>query len=395
MRKESEGISSYGRQRITEADINAVVEVLRSPFLTQGPKVETFEKAIACKVEAKYAVAVNSGTSALHIACIALGLSPGEWLWTSPISFVASANCAVYCGAKVDFVDINKETGLLNIDALKNKLKIAEKIGKLPKVLIPVHLAGCSCEMKEISLLAKKYGFKILEDASHALGGFYQGHPVGSCKYSSITIFSFHPVKMITTGEGGMATTNEENLSKIMKLLRSHGITKDAKEFEGTDLNPWTYQQKLLGYNYRISDIQCSLGYSQSQRLEEIVNFRNILRDKYCDLMENLPAKLLDIPMGVKSSVHLAIIRLNDQSEKHHRCVFESLLSYGIGVQVHYSPIHLQPFYKNMGFKEGDFPIAENYSKNAISLPLHLDLKTTDIELIVSQLSIAIENCST
>lgn len=360
----------YGRQTITDDDIAAVVDVLRSPFLTQGPMVPAFEEAVAKKVGARYGVAVNSATSALHIACLALGLGPGDRLWTSPITFVASANCGRYCGAEVDFVDIEASTGLMCMQALAAKLEQAEREGTMPKVVVPVHLAGSSCNMAAIGVLAERYGFAVLEDASHAIGGKYQSEPVGNCRHSSITVFSFHPVKIITTGEGGLATTNDPQLAQNMAELRSHGIVRDAERFERPAAGPWVYEQQRLGFNYRITDIQAALGLSQLQRLDEIVAERNRQLQRYRELLADLPVQLLEVPEDVLSSVHLGVIRLQQATAKQHRQVFEKLRAAGIGIQLHYSPVHLQPYYRAMGFGEGQFHEAESYATSAISLPL-------------------------
>ena len=368
----------YGRQTITEADIAAVVEVLRSPFLTQGPTVPAFEQAVAAKVGARHGVAVNSATSALHIACLALDLGPGDRLWTSPITFVASANCGRYCGATVDFVDIEPATGLMSMEALQTKLEQAEYNGTLPKVVVPVHLAGSSCDMAAIGALAERYGFAVLEDASHAIGGSYQGEPVGNCCHSAITVFSFHPVKIITTGEGGLATTNDPLLAQRMAELRSHGIVREAERFERPAAGPWVYEQQQLGFNYRITDIQAALGLSQLQRLDEIVAERNLQLQRYRELLADLPLQLLDVPEGVMSSVHLAVIRLTQATADQHRQVFEGLRAAGIGVQLHYSPVHLQPYYRAMGFMEGQFPEAEAYANAAISIPIFPGLKNLE-----------------
>ena len=372
----------YGRQTITEADIAAVVEVLRSPLLTQGPVVPSFEQAIAAKVGARYGVAVNSATSALYIACLALGLRPGDQLWTSPITFVASANCGRYCGAEVNFVDIEPSTGLMSVAALQTKLELAERQGTLPKVLVPVHLAGSSCNMAAIGALAERYGFAVLEDASHAIGGRYQDEPVGNCCYSAITVFSFHPVKIITTGEGGLATTNDPELAQRMAELRSHGIVRDPERFELPAAGPWAYEQQQLGFNYRLTDIQAALGLSQLQRLDEIVAERNRQLQRYRELLADLPVQLLEVPEDVLSSVHLAVIRLQQATAEKHRRVFEGLRAAGIGVQLHYSPVHLQPYYRHMGFKEGDSPGAEAYSSSAISLPLFPGLKLLEQQYV-------------
>lgn len=377
----------YGRQTITEDDITTVVDVLRSPFLTQGPAVPAFEKALATKVGAVHGVAVNSATSALHIACLALGLGPGDRLWTSPITFVASANCGRYCGADIDFVDIDPETGLMSVKALAAKLELAERESILPKVVVPVHLCGTSCEMASIAALADRYGFHVLEDASHAIGGRYQGEPVGSCSYSAITVFSFHPVKIITTGEGGLATTNNRHLAQRMAELRSHGITKDVHRFERTAAGPWSYEQQHLGFNYRMTDLQGALGLSQLQRLDEIIAERNRQWQIYRELLSMLPLQLLAVPEDVMSSLHLAVIRFADPRPEQHRRVFDELRAAGIGVQVHYTPVHLQPYYRTLGFSEGDFPEAEFYASNAISLPIFPGLQEDEQGRVVDILT--------
>ena len=376
----------YGRQSITDDDISRVVEVLKSPFLTQGPIVKKFEDEISRRTNSKYSLSFNSATSALHIACLSLGLSKGDWLWTSPITFVASANCARYCEANVDFVDIEPLTGLLDIDKLSLKLCEAKKINKLPKILIPVHLAGSSCNMDEIKKLSKIYGFYVVEDASHALGGKFKAKPVGSCDFSDICIFSCHPVKIITTGEGGIATTNDKNIYERMEELRSHGITKKKEKFIKVDAEPWYYEQQNLGFNYRITDIQCALGLSQLKRLEDIVTERNRLLERYRRLIESLPIRLMEIPKDVKSSVHLGIIRFLNYDPIIHRLIFEDLISNGIGVQVHYIPVHLQPYYKELGFKEGDFPNSEFYAKNSFSLPLFPGLSDENQDHVINKL---------
>jgi len=377
----------YGRQAITEADIAAVVDVLRSPYLTQGPTVPAFEQALAQYVGAHHGVAVNSATSALHIACLALGLGPGDRLWTTPITFVASANCGRYCGAEVDFVDIDPSTGLISLDALERKLQQADREGRLPKVLVPVHLCGTSCAMEPIAALASQYGVAVLEDASHAIGGTYQDRPVGDCRYSSITVFSFHPVKIITTAEGGLATTNDPQLAERMSDLRSHGITKDEARFERPAPGPWSYEQQDLGFNYRMTDLQAALGLSQLQRLEAIVTERQRLFGQYRLLLADLPVQLLKIPQHVHSALHLAVIRLTDPSPGNHQQVFDGLRAAGIGVQLHYTPVHLQPYYRRLGFHEGDFPEAEAHATSAISLPLYPGLEDHDLQRVANTLS--------
>ena len=377
----------YGRQTISDDDVAVVTEVLRSPFLTQGPVVPSFEQAVATKVGALHGVAVNSATSALHIACLALGLRAGDRLWTSPITFVASANCGRYCGADVDFVDIDPMTGLMSVKALATKLELAERESRLPKVVIPVHLCGTSCDMEAIAALSVRYGFAVIEDASHAIGAYYKNKPVGSCSHSAITVFSFHPVKIITTCEGGLATTNDPCLARCMAELRSHGITKDEQRFERLSPGPWGYEQQDLGFNYRMTDIQAALGLSQLQRLDQIVLERNRQLQRYRELLVDLPVQLLEVPADLISSVHLAVIRLQRASVEQHRQVFEGLRSAGIGVQVHYTPVHLQPYYRALGFEEGLFPESEAYAVSAISLPLFPGLTAVDQERVVTVLA--------
>jgi UDP-4-amino-4,6-dideoxy-N-acetyl-beta-L-altrosamine transaminase len=361
----------YGRQDITQVDIDAVVAVLQSDFLTQGPKVPLFEQAIANKVDAKHALAVNSATSALHIACMALGLGQGDWLWTTPITFVASANCGLYCGAQIDFVDIDPRTYNLCPKALEVKLVSAERDGKLPKVLVAVHLCGQPCDMAAINALGKKYGFKIIEDASHAIGGKYKGEFIGSGRYSDITVFSFHPVKIITTAEGGMALTNNAELANKMALLRSHGITRDVAQMTHSPDGPWYYQQIDLGFNYRMTDLQAALGLSQMARLDQYVARRHELATRYDTLLADLPlVRPYQHPEGY-SGLHLYVIRMKlDQIAKTHLQVFEALRESGIAVNLHYIPVHIHPYYQQMGFKLGDFPEAERYYAEAISLPM-------------------------
>lgn len=361
----------YGKQEITEADIEAVVAVLRSDFLTQGPMVPRFEQSVASHVGARHALAVNSATSALHIACLALGLGPGDWLWTTPVTFVASANCGLYCGAQVDFVDIDPKTYNLCPIALKAKLEIAERERRLPKVLVAVHLCGQPCDMAAIHALGKRYGFRIIEDASHAIGGKYQGEFIGNSRYSDITVFSFHPVKIITTAEGGMALTNDDELAARMNLLRSHGITRDPDLMTHAADGPWYYQQIDLGFNYRMTELQAALGVSQMERLDQFVARRHELACRYDTLLDNLPLVTPWQHSDSYSGLHLYVIRLQlDQIQLTHRQVFESLREQGIGVNLHYIPVHTQPYYSQMGFKLGDFPQAERYYAEAISLPM-------------------------
>ena len=388
MRDIKDGHIPYGRQSIDKEDIEAVVKVLKSDFVTQGPVVSKFEEAISKKVGSKYSVAVNSATSALHIACRALDVRPGDWIWTTPITFVASANCGVYCGANIDFVDINPRTGLMDIDILESKLTNADRLGKLPKIIVPVHFAGSSCEMQRIKSLSLKYGFKILEDASHAIGGKYMNEPVGTCKYSDITVFSFHPVKIITTGEGGMCITNNEIYARRMRNLRTHGITKDQDYFLDKNPNPWSYEQQELGFNYRLTDFQAALGISQMKKLDFFVNERNRLWNEYKILINDLPISLLEVPNNVYSALHLCVISLNFFNKKNHQMIFKKLKSEGIGVQVHYIPVHLQPFYKDKGFKNGDLPNAEKFSSNVISIPLYPSLDKRDQNIVVEKLKV-------
>lgn len=361
----------YGRQDISQQDIDAVVEVLQSDFLTQGPKVPAFEKSVMEACNAKYAVAVNSATSALHIACLALGLGKGDWLWTTPNTFVASANCGLYCGAQVDFVDIDPRTYNMSAKALEQKLVIAEKEGALPKVVIPVHFSGQPCDMAAIHALSQKYGFKIIEDASHAIGGKYKDEPIGNCRYSDITVFSFHPVKIVTTAEGGVAVTNDPKLAEQLNLLRSHGITRDEDLMTKSADGPWYYQQIELGYNYRMTDMQAALGVSQMQRLDEYVAKRHELAERYNQLLKDLPITLPWQHEESYSGLHLYVIRLQlDKISKTHLDVFNGMREAGILVNLHYIPVHLQPYYQEMGFEEGQFPEAEQYYKEAISLPM-------------------------
>jgi UDP-4-amino-4,6-dideoxy-N-acetyl-beta-L-altrosamine transaminase len=369
----------YGRQDISEDDIQAVIEVLKSDWLTQGPAVPEFEQVVSNYCGANYAVAVNSATSALHLACLVLGLGPNDWLWTSPITFVASANCGLYCGAKVDFVDIDAHTYNMSVTALEEKLIKAEADGCLPKIVIPVHFAGQSCDMREIHRLAVRYGFKVIEDASHAIGGKYLGLPIGGCRYSDITVFSFHPVKIITTAEGGMALTNQSNLAEKMGLLRSHGITRDSTQMIEESHGAWYYEQIALGYNYRMTDLQAALGVSQMKRLESFVARRHHIASRYNHLLQDLPVMLPWNQSDCYSALHLYIIRLNlDEINKTHGQVFQNLQDHGVGVNLHYIPVYRQPHYQLMGFKSENFPVAEKYYKSALTLPLYP--KLTDFQ---------------
>lgn len=375
----------YGRQDIWQSDIDAVVAVLQSDYLTQGPQVPHFEQAVIQHVGVKHALAVNSATSALHIACLALELGPGDWLWTTPVTFVASANCGLYCGAQVDFVDIDPRTYNLCPQALEAKLIDAEKTGKLPKVLVAVHLCGCPCDMAAIQALGKKYGFKIVEDASHAIGGKYKGKFIGNCDFSDITVFSFHPVKIITTAEGGMALTNSDELAAKMVLLRSHGITRDPEQMTHAPDGPWYYQQIDLGFNYRMTELQAALGVSQMQRLDEYVARRHELAQRYDQLLDDLPVTTPWQQPDAYSGLHLYVIRLQlEKITKTHREVFEALREQGIGVNLHYIPVHLHPYYQRMGFKIGAYPQAEKYYAEAISLPMYQTLNHIQQDQVVA-----------
>ena len=374
----------YGRQEITQEDIDTVVAVLHSDFLTQGPQVPRFEEKLAAYCGAAHAVAVNSATSALHIACLALNLGKGDWLWTTPNTFVASANCALYCGAQVDFVDIDPLSWNMCPQALEKKLIVAEKTNRLPKVVIPVHLCGTPCDMQAIHKLGQRYGFKIIEDASHAVGGRYRDEPVGNCGYSDICVFSFHPVKIVTTAEGGMALTNDSDLAKKMALLRSHGITRDPKLMSKTS-GPWHYEQIDLGFNYRMTDLHAALGVSQMDRLDKYVARRHEIANRYDELLAGLPLRSQE--RVDYSALHLYVIRLKiDEVKKSQYELFVSLREQGIGVNLHYIPVHTQPYYRAMGFANGDFPEAERYYSEAISLPMYPGLAEKDLLKIAETL---------
>ncbi|MDO6507249.1 UDP-4-amino-4,6-dideoxy-N-acetyl-beta-L-altrosamine transaminase [Colwellia sp. 4_MG-2023] len=377
----------YGKQEITQADIDSVVEVLKSDFLTQGPQVPAFENALTTHAGAKYAFAMNSATSALHVACMALDLGSNDWLWTTPITFVASANCGRYCDANIDFVDIDEATYNLCPKKLKQKLEQAKIKNCLPKVLVAVHLCGQPCDMKAIKALADEYGFAIIEDASHAIGGKYFDEPIGNCHYSDITIFSFHPVKIVTTAEGGAALTNNKALADKMALYRSHGITRDENLMTEPSHGGWYYQQVALGYNYRMTELQAALGVSQMKRLDKFVAARHKLAERYNQLLAPLP---VTTPFQIDNSysgLHLYVIRLNlENISLTHKEVFEQLRENGIGVNLHYIPVHLQPYYCQFGFKEGDFPLAEQYYKEAISLPMFHTMSTEQQDKVVQVL---------
>lgn len=383
----------YGRQDITDSDIKAVIDVLQSDFLTQGPAVPRFEKAVANYCGAQYAVAANSATNALHLACRALELSKGDIAWTVPNTFVATANCILYCGATVDFVDIDPHTYTMSISCLKEKLEKAKQNNSLPKVIIPVHLCGQSCDMESIHALSKTYGFKIIEDASHAIGGKYKGQAIGNCAYSDIAVFSFHPVKIITTAEGGIALSNNKKLIETMSLLRSHGITRDSKKMSRQPDGDWYYQQIDLGYNYRMTEMQAALGYSQMDRLDEYVTKRQYLAQKYNEKLKDLPITLPWQHEDSYSSFHLYVIRLKNIEKTKHKYIFSQLRKKKIGVNLHYIPVHTQPYYKGLGFKEGQFPQSELYYSQAISIPLYPGLTEKEQQHIVSSIETAINEC--
>ncbi len=383
----------YGRHHITQHDIDAVIEVLNSDFLTQGPRVPAFEKAVSTKVGAEYALAVNSATSALHIACLALGLGRADLIWTSPITFVASANCGIYCGASIDFVDIDPQSYNICVKGLESKLVRAKQDGKLPKILVVVHFAGQSCDMEAIHTLSIRFGFKVIEDASHAVGGHYQNEYIGNCRFSDITIFSFHPVKIITTAEGGMALTNDHLLAQRMNLFRSHGITRDQDLMTHNADGPWYYQQIELGYNYRMTELQAALGISQIKRLDEYVNRRRELAKRYDHLLASLPLVTPFQNSFGCSSFHLYVVRLKlNKIRLTREDVFRRLLGLGVGVNVHYIPVHTQPYFLNMGFKIGDFPESEAYYSEAISLPIYQDLTDDQQNKIVQALNVVLDD---
>jgi UDP-4-amino-4,6-dideoxy-N-acetyl-beta-L-altrosamine transaminase len=380
----------YGRQEITQADIDAVVDVLRSDFLTQGPQVPYFESKLSAYCGASHVLAMNSATSALHVACLALGLSAGDWLWTTPTTFVASANCALYCGANVDFVDIDADTWNISTRKLEDKLIVAEREGKLPKIVVPVHLCGRPCDMKAIHALGQRFGFRIIEDASHAIGARYRNEPVGNCRYSDITIFSFHPVKIITTGEGGAALTNHKSLAEKMDLLRSHGITRTPEKMSKLPDGPWYYEQIDLGFNYRMTEMQAALGVSQMDRLDDFVARRHEIAARYDELLSELPLRLPALSENY-SGLHLYVVRIKlDETPSSHREIFTVMRGHGIAVNLHYIPVHTQPYYRKMGFAVGDFPESESYYREAISLPMYANLTKEDQLKVVSAIKIAL-----
>lgn len=384
----------YGRQEITQADIDAIIDVLRSDFLTQGPAIPRFEQALAGRTKARHAVAVNSATSGLHIACLALEVGPGDLLWTVPNTFVASANAARYCGGDVDFVDIDPVTWNISVPKLREKLATAKRDGRLPKVVVPVHFSGQPTDQEDIWALAKEYGFRVLEDASHAIGASRNGEPVGSCAWSDITVFSFHPVKIITTTEGGMCLTGDDELAERMRMYRSHGITRDASRFQQLPAedraNPpgWHYEQQTLGYNYRMTDVQAALGSSQLARLDQYVERRNAIAGRYDTLLRGLPLRLPVVLTGNRSAFHLYAVRVRDA--KRRSSVFEQLRAAGLGVNVHYMPVHLQPYYRALGFREGQFPEAEAYGAEAITIPLYPAMTDAQQDEVVGALRAAL-----
>jgi UDP-4-amino-4,6-dideoxy-N-acetyl-beta-L-altrosamine transaminase len=377
----------YGRQSISEEDIRAVTDVLRSDFLTQGPAVPAFEAAVKVHCGAVHAVAVNSATSALHLACLALDVGPGDLVWTSPITFVASANCALYCGANVDFVDIDPITFNISVAALAAKLEGAKMSGTLPKVVIPVHLCGQSADMAAIHALAQRYGFRVIEDASHAIGGRYRNGPVGDCRYSDIAVFSFHPVKIITTAEGGMAVTNDAGLAKKMALLRSHGVSREATDMTQPPEGGWFYQQVALGFNYRMTDMQAALGSSQIAHLEAWVARRHLLAARYEAGLAALPLILPHRHADAYSAWHLYVIQLKDSAPISRAELFAGMRKDEIGVNVHYIPVHVQPYYRQFGFKPGDFPAAETYYARALSIPIYSGLSDDQQDYVIARLT--------
>ncbi len=380
---------SYGRQSIDDQDIEAVVAVLKSDYLTQGPAIEAFEAGLKAVTGAKFVSVMSNATAALHVACLALDVGPGDTVWTSPNSFVASANCALYCGATVDFVDIDPVSLNMSVMALSEKLDQAERTGSLPKVVIPVHFAGESCDMAEIARLASKYGFKIIEDASHAIGGHYGSKAVGACEHGDITVFSFHPVKIVTTAEGGAATTNDPELGRKLAELRTHGITRDPAQMNKTSEGAWYYQQTSLGLNYRMTDLQAALGLSQLARLEPFIAMRHQIADRYDEELSSLPLQLPVRKSGRRSALHLYPVQVQDVNRRKH--VFDALRSQQIGVNVHYIPIHLQPYYQSMGFNVGDLPAAEHYYAGAISIPMHPSLSVDDQSRVIAALGQALK----
>lgn len=386
----------YARQSISEADIAAVVEVLRSDWLTQGPAIARFEEGVAAHCGARHAIAVSNGTAALHLACLALGLGPGDLLWTSPITFAASANCARYCGADVDFVDIDPASYNLSARALEEKLARARAAGRLPKILVAVHYGGRSCDMQAIGRLAAQHGVRVIEDASHALGAEHGGAKVGACAHADLAVFSFHPVKILTTGEGGMLTTNDDALARKLRLLRTHGITREPAEMAGRPEGAWYYEQVALGYNYRMTDVQAALGASQLARLALFLARRSELARRYEAALGDLPlATPVDDPLG-KSAWHLYAIQLDlEAAGVSRRQVFERMRAAGVLVNVHYIPVHLQPYYRALGFKPGDFPASERFYGRALSLPMFFGLSDADQDRVCAALGQSLHEGST
>ncbi len=381
----------YGRQSISEADIEAVVDVLKSDFLTQGPVVPAFEEAVASYCGADYGVAMNSATSALHLACLALGVGPGDSVWTSPLTFVASANAALYCGADVDFVDVDERTYNICPLRLEEKLDRAAEAGTLPKVIIPVHLAGQSCDMAPIHAAARRYGVRIIEDASHAIGGSYRSEAVGSCKFSDIAVFSFHPVKIVTTGEGGMAMTNDPQLAELMRLDRTHGITRDPEQLQHGDVGPWYYEQQRLGFNYRMTDICAALGLSQMTRIDEFITRRRELAAAYDVSFADLPVKTPWQHPDTASAWHLYVVRVDRRlTARGHREIFDALREAGVGVNLHYIPVYRQPYYRNLGFGQGYCPNAEAYYAEAISLPIYPSMTDEEQQQVIAAVTKAV-----
>ncbi|MEP7056224.1 MAG: UDP-4-amino-4,6-dideoxy-N-acetyl-beta-L-altrosamine transaminase [Caldimonas sp.] len=372
----------YGRQHIAQDDVDAVEAVLRSDFLTQGPAVPAFEKAVAEHVGANYGVAVNSATSALHVACLALGLGPGDVLWTVPITFLASANCARYCGADVDFVDIDPVTRNMSVQSLADKLRSAAETGRLPKIVVPVHFTGLPCDMEAIRALCLRYGCFVVEDASHAVGARLGDSTIGDCAHSDITVFSFHPVKIVTSAEGGMAMTNDGELARRMQLLRSHGMERDPSRFSEAPEGDWIYEMQSLGFNYRLTDMQAALGLSQMRRIETFIEARVALAARYDELLADLPV-IRPAPLrDKKSSWHLYVIEI-DTPRRTRAEVFAAMRALGVGVAVHYIPVHLQPYYRALGFKSGDFPVSERYYRRALSLPMFPALSERELNDVV------------
>lgn len=379
----------YSCQQVTQADIDAVNEVLRSEFLTQGPAVPAFENAFGQRHGVKHSIAVANATAGLHIACLALGVGPGSLVWTTPNSFLASANCARYCGADIDFVDMDPLTRNMSIEALAAKLAIAERQSRLPQVLIPVDFAGMPCDLREIRGLAERYGFSILEDASHAAGSSYLGRPTGSA-WADVTVFSFHAVKIVTTAEGGMVTTQDGGMARRLRLLRSHGMTRETAELEREPEGEWYYEQHLLGFNYRLTDVQAALGLSQLQRMDALHRQRIELADRYDQLLERLPLVLPPRRDDRVSAWHLYAVEIDERAPRSRADVFRAMRKAQIGVNVHYIPIHLQPYYARLGFKPGDFPAAEHYYRGALSLPLFPALTEAQQQKVVDTLSSAL-----